>query len=266
MGSDGRGFPRIESLALPFVTQGPSATEIDQQRAPEPHLGTAVRRMRAVSAPPGTLELLEGPSPRRLIIVVSGALAVGVPDMRAKLGAGDVLLLDLPESVGAPTRVTAERQSRYLEVEVEPAWQPQGSVPPALDEGRRSAAAAPRVLRMTSDGERAHLAQFDELFTDTAVSQDVDGLTFVCLSPSLSSDWHTEQTVSLVVVLAGGFDLEVGGEGGRRTLRAGDVCLVEDFDGQGHKSSMDGETRFAAIRLPRNHRWSPAFTTEGTRT
>nr|BFE55587.1 hypothetical protein GCM10020063_001130 [Dactylosporangium thailandense] len=257
VGSDGQGLPRLESLALPFLAQGPSATPADQERAPQPDMAAAVRRVRAVSGPAGTLEVVDGPSPRRLLVLVSGSLVVSVPEMRARLGAGDVLFLDAPEPLGAPARVMAETPCSYLDVEVEPEWLPVGTVPPALDEGRRSAWTAPRVLRMTSDGERAHLAPFNELFAEPpAPSQDVDALTFVSLSPSLRSGWHTEPAVSLVVVLAGGFELEVGGYGGRRTLRAGDVCLVEDFEGQGHKSSMDGETRFAALRLPRNHRWS----------
>ncbi|MDH6573724.1 quercetin dioxygenase-like cupin family protein [Streptomyces sp. SAI-117] len=253
---DGRGCPRIESLSLPFVTPGPTATDADHELAPGPGSMSAVRQVRSAAVPPGPLETVSGDSARRLFLVVSGTLQVIVPDMRARLGAGDVLFLDVPGPLEAPVHIRAASRCSYLEVEVEPAWLPVGTVPPSLDEGRRTAYGSPRLLRLFSDGEVAHLSPFDDLFSAPAEkTQQVNALSFVSLSPSMSSDWHTEPGTSLLVVLAGGFEVEVGGNGGRRTLRAGDVCLVEDFEGQGHKSSSDGETRFAVLALPEGHLW-----------
>lgn len=255
VGRDGRGGPRLESLALPFLSPGPTATPQDRGLAPEPSTMTAVRRVRPATVPAGRIETVTGGGARRLLVVISGDLQVLVPAMRASLGPGDVLLLDVAEPLDAPVELRAGTPSAYLDVEVEEAWLPAGIVPPALEEGRRTARTAPRLLRMFSDGEVAHLAVFDELLAAAATDQDVTALSFVCLSPGMGSDWHTEPGVSLLVVLAGGFEVEVGGTGGRRTLRPGDVCLVEDFDGQGHKSSSDGETRFAVLSLPRDHAW-----------
>ncbi|MFI5953922.1 hypothetical protein [Cryptosporangium sp. NPDC051539] len=242
---DGAGNPRLESLSLPFASAGPTATTADREASPDPGTATAVRQARAVTLPAGRTEPA---GERRLFLVIAGVLDVTVPHMHARLGPGDVLFLDAPAEIRAATPCS------YLEVEVDPGWLPVGTVPPALEEGRRSAAAAPQLLRMFSDGEVAHLATFDELFAP-APAQDVTALSFVCLSPSMTSDWHTEASTSLLVVLAGGFEVEVGGRGGRRTLRAGDLCLVEDYEGQGHKSSSDGETRFAVLSLPRDHGW-----------
>lgn len=255
VGRDGQGGPRLEALPLPFLTPGPTATAQDQERSPEPSSMEAVRRVRAVSAPAESVEPLAGGGARRVLLVVSGALQVVAPDMRATLGAGDVLFVDVPEPLAATAELRAGSPCTYLDVEVDSGWLPTGTVPPALEEGRRTARTAARVLRLASDGEYAHLSPLDDLF-DPGPDQDANALSFVCLSPGMRADWHTEPGVSLLVVLAGGFELEVGGTGGRRTLRAGDVCLVEDFEGQGHKSSTDGETRFAVLSLPRDHRWA----------
>ncbi|GAB7004781.1 hypothetical protein JCM18899A_22540 [Nocardioides sp. AN3] len=218
---------------------------------------TSVRHVRAVSVPAGLLEVVNGACSRRLFLLVSGSLEVTVPHMRATLHEGDVLFVDVPERLAAAAELTAAMGCSYLEVQVGAGWLPVGIVPPALDEEPRSDPSALRVVRMASDGERAHLTPFDALFTEwPARPQDVSALTFICLSPSMTSDWHTEEGVTLLVVLAGGFEVEVGGNGGRRTLRPGDTCLVEDFEGQGHKSATHGETRFAALRLPRDHHWS----------
>lgn len=255
--SDGQGCPRLESLALPFLAQGPTVTSQDVERSPAPTTTAAVRWARPASTPAGRLETVRGTSSRRLFLVISGLIEVVAPYMQATLGPGDVLFLDVLGQLTEPAVLSAATPCSYVEVEVDAEWSPIGTVPPYIDEGRRTRRTAPTVLRVESDGERAHLVPFDELFTQAATPpQDVEALTFMCLSPAMTSDWHTEPGVSLVVVLAGGFEIEVGGDGGRRTLRAGDVCLVEDFEGQGHKSSMDGETRFAALRLPQNHQWT----------
>lgn len=263
---DGRGAPRLESLALPFFATGPTATSRDRDLAPEASSATAIRHVRAIEAGSGLFEVFEGDSERRLYIVVAGSLQVVVPEMRASLGPGDVLFLDVTDPLTAPATLSSAASCAFLEVEVEAGWQPIGTVPPALDEERRSPRAAPLALRMVSDGALTHLMTFDDLFSPLrAHSQEVASLSFVCLSPAMDSDWHTEPNASLLVVLSGGFQLEASGDGGRRTLRAGDVCLVEDFDGQGHKSSSDGETRFVVLRLPRDHRWSsPRRTNELT--
>jgi quercetin dioxygenase-like cupin family protein len=216
-----------------------------------------------VKVPAGVIDDAGGRSARRLHVVVAGSLRVEVPEMRALVGAGDVLFLDTPDLPDAPVRLSAAVPSCYLEIEVDDEWPAAGTVPPALDEGRRSPASPPSLLRLASDGEVAHLTTLDRLFSPPpSQTQEVTTMTFVCLSPGMRSDWHTEPGVSLVVGLAGGFELGVGGTGGRRTLRPGDVCLVEDFEGQGHTSASDGETRFLALALPRDHRWSRTTATD----
>lgn len=251
--SDGQGNPRIEALALPFLRPGPAATPAELEQAPDPATFVAVEGARAVTTAAGD-ELVTGAGPRRLLLVVSGSLQLSVPEMRASAGPGDVVLVDLPGGAESAL-VTSVGDGRHLEVEVGDAWLPKGVVPPVLDEERRDVGTDPQLTRLYSDGEVAHLADLSALFAD-AGPQNVYALTFICLSPGMDSDFHTEPDVSLVFVLSGGFTVEVGGSGGRRTLRAGDVGLVEDFEGQGHASSVDGETRFAVLTLPRDHQWN----------
>ena len=253
--TDGQGNPRIEALALPFLRPGPAATPAELEQAPDPATFAAVEGVRAVSTVAGSEEVVTGAGPRRLILVVSGSLRLGVPDMSATAGPGDVVFVDLPDGAEHPATISSVADGRYLEVEVGDAWVPRGVVPPSLDEDRRQADADPQLTRLYSEGDLAHLGDLSGLFTDAAAPQDAYALTFICLSPGMDSDFHTEPDVSLVFVLSGGFTLEVGGSGGRQTLRAGDVGLVEDFEGQGHASSVEGETRFAVLTLPREHQW-----------
>jgi quercetin dioxygenase-like cupin family protein len=224
-----------------------------------------VRSVRAVALGVDALEQILGETARRLLLVVSGTLELRTPDMRAELRAGDVGFVDLPDALEEPAQLRAVTDCLYLDVEVEAGWLPVGSVPPYVDDAPGTAAETPQLLRLRSDGQVAHLRPFDNLAAfDGTASQDVLALNFVCLSPSMSADWHTEAGTSLLVMLAGRFEVEVGGRGGRRVLRAGDVCLVEDFDGQGHRSSSHGETRFAVLKLPREHAWTKATSNEET--
>lgn len=247
---DGAGNPRLESLPLPFMSPGPTATETDRALAPDPDSVTAVDTMRAKAISGGWNAGLAGV--RRLYLLVSGTLRVSVPQMQARLSAGDVLLLDIAEDGPVEGRLHADTNLQMIEVTVQDGWWSDGIVPPALEEARRGPRTAARLVHLFSANEFAHLADLSEMFA-TGAEQGVDALSFVCLSPGMTSDWHTEPSVSLLFVLSGGFEIEVGGTGGRLTLRAGDLCLVEDFDGQGHRSSSDGETRFAVLSLPHGH-------------
>jgi hypothetical protein len=251
LGLDGLGRPRIEALALPFLSPGPTATDADRASAPDPSSFASVDTIRTVAMPAGWSS---APTDRTLLLVVSGSLRVLVPDMQGRLGAGDVLYVDLAgDAALSSVTLRADTEVRLVEVAVPDSWSPDGIVPPVLDEARRSARSAPRLVHLVSRDDIAHLDPLS-LFGDDG-AQDVNALSFVSLSPGMTSDWHTEPGVSLLVVLSGGFEVEVAGAGGRLTLRPGDVCLVEDFDGQGHRSSSDGETRFAVLSLPRDHRY-----------
>ncbi|WP_236792287.1 cupin domain-containing protein [Amycolatopsis sp. GM8] len=252
---DGAGKSRIAALTLPFLHFGATATEEEQAAAPDPRLAGAIGPVRTHRYADGTSESLVD-SPRRLLLVVSGAVRIDAPDMRAVARPGDVVLVDATGEQDLTARFVGE--TRLIEVEVTGEWQA-GSVMPELLEARRGPRNAPTIAEMYVADDRANLRDLDRLFPATpgdSPGQDALALSWMCLSPGSFGDWHTEPSPSLVFVLSGGFELEVGGSGGKRVLHAGDVCLVRDDHGQGHRSRTHGETRFAAIRLPDDHQWA----------
>ncbi len=242
--ADGVGTSRIESLSLPFMFFGPTATASDSAAMPSAELAFAYESVRL-------LRNFEADRARQLLFVVSGSLEVGAAYMDAKLSRGDVLFVDGSDS---KFEIRATTDFRAVRLDVAPAWSPQGIVPPAIHEGREDVPAL--VEHMYVEDEQARFGNADVLFHDSA-PRPVERAMFMCLSPDQFGDWHTESATSLVVVLAGGFELEVGGGGGSvQVFRAGDVCLVQDHAGQGHISRTHGETRFVAIAVPKEHVWA----------
>jgi hypothetical protein len=53
--------------------------------------------------------------------------------------------------------------------------------------------------------------------------------------PGYDYDWHTAPERQLIVLLDGAIEIEVS-DGSRRTLRGGEILLVEDTTGRGHRT------------------------------
>jgi hypothetical protein len=53
--------------------------------------------------------------------------------------------------------------------------------------------------------------------------------------PGYDYDWHVAPQRQLIVLLDGAIEIEVSG-GSRRTLRGGEVLLMEDTTGRGHRT------------------------------
>lgn len=235
--TDGAAGSRIESLPLPFTYAGPTMADADQRRMPPPELAKEVRAVR-------TLRSVDSDAVgRRLLFVVSGSLTVATPEMTAVLAPGDVLFVDDLDS--NKHTLTCHGDVRVIEADVTDSWTPQGSVAPLLADDER-ADAAPLLREMYVAGGQANFRDLTGFFPGGAA---VRSMSFVTLSPGLFGDWHTEEAASVVVVLAGGFELEVGGVGGTLVFRPGDVCVVRDQEGQGHRTRTHGETRFAHFVL-----------------
>ncbi|MFQ3546885.1 MAG: hypothetical protein SNJ56_00975 [Termitinemataceae bacterium] len=67
--------------------------------------------------------------------------------------------------------------------------------------------------------------------------------------PGYDYDWHTAPRRQYIVMLAGFVSIQVS-DGETRTFGPGDIVLVEDTTGKGHKSwSPDGKSR-KSIFLP----------------
>lgn len=240
--TDGAGGSRIESLPLPFAYAGPTVTDADRQRMPPPGLAREVRAVRSLRSTDS-----DAVAGRRLLFLVSGSLTVATPQMTAVLAPGDVLFVD--DLASNEHTLTCHADTRMLAAEVTDSWTPQGTVAPILTDDER-ADDAPLLREMYVAGGQANFRDLTGFFPDPdGAARDVRSLSFVTLAPGLFGDWHTEEATSLVVVLAGGFELEVGGVGGTQVFRPGDVCVVRNHEGQGHRTRTHGETRFAAFVL-----------------
>lgn len=67
--------------------------------------------------------------------------------------------------------------------------------------------------------------------------------------PGYDYDWHVAPRRQYIVMLAGLVEIQVS-DGETRTFEAGEIILVEDLTGKGHKSrSPDGKAR-RSIFLP----------------
>jgi hypothetical protein len=77
------------------------------------------------------------------------------------------------------------------------------------------------------------------------------GATVVSGRTERRSDWHNTPQVGLTVILAGGLEIETGRTAPRRhTLAAGDLLLVLDRSGEGHRSRGFGSEGLTALLLP----------------
>jgi len=107
-----------------------------------------------------------------------------------------------------------------------------------------------RVTRVWSD--EADVTHFDELdipLRDAgaigALSEPwhAGGVTFRANDPDYDYDWHPAPRRQLVVLLDGTIEIEVG-DGETRRFAGGDVLLLEDTAGRGHRTrTVDGRPR-----------------------
>jgi hypothetical protein len=69
------------------------------------------------------------------------------------------------------------------------------------------------------------------------------GIVFRETPGNYDYDWHPAPCRQYILMLDGEVDIEVG-DGAKRRFGTGDVLLVEDTDGRGHKSrAVDGKPR-----------------------
>ena len=78
-----------------------------------------------------------------------------------------------------------------------------------------------------------------------------DSVAFRENSPDYDWDWHHAPARQLIVLLDGAIEIEVT-SGEKRAFGGGDVLLVEDTSGRGHRTrTTDGRSRRSLfIRLP----------------
>lgn len=76
-----------------------------------------------------------------------------------------------------------------------------------------------------------------------------NGVIFRETSADYNLDWHPAPRRQYIVNLSGGVKITAG-DGESRVLKAGDVILVEDVNGQGHLSEAVGDEVRHSIFIP----------------
>ncbi|MEM9290357.1 MAG: hypothetical protein AAGD01_01600 [Acidobacteriota bacterium] len=76
-----------------------------------------------------------------------------------------------------------------------------------------------------------------------------DGVIFRETGADYDFDWHNAPQRQFVVLLNGAIEIETG-DGAQRRFQGGDVLLVEDVSGRGHRTRNVGETPRRSLFLP----------------
>jgi len=96
-----------------------------------------------------------------------------------------------------------------------------------------------------------------ELFPDTPTDfghvttplQKATDIGFVRLSAGRRSDWHPAPRKQFIMVLTGIMELEAG-DGQKRTFKPGNVLLVTDVEGEGHRTNVLGDQELMIVWVP----------------
>lgn len=114
-----------------------------------------------------------------------------------------------------------------------------------------------RITRIYADGEGAsHFAEQEIELKDAgpigrlSAPIPAQAVIFRQTESGYDYDWHVAPRRQFVVLLDGAIEIEVS-DGNRRTFRGGDILLVEDTVGKGHRSRHieDRERRSLFIAL-----------------
>lgn len=107
-----------------------------------------------------------------------------------------------------------------------------------------------RITRVTTDPDGT--SRFEEIDVDLRDAGEIGRLSdplpaesviFRENDPDYDFDWHTAPRRQLVVLLDGAIEIETG-DGEVRRFSGGDVVLVEDTTGRGHRTrTIDGRER-----------------------
>lgn len=72
---------------------------------------------------------------------------------------------------------------------------------------------------------------------------DATGIIFRRTGPDYDYDWHNAPRRQYIIMLDGAVDVEIG-DGTVQRFSTGDILLVEDVNGQGHRSrAVNNKTR-----------------------
>jgi len=107
-----------------------------------------------------------------------------------------------------------------------------------------------KITRLyTGADQESHFEDFEIELNDAgdigALSEKVNatGIIFRRTGPDYDYDWHNAPQRQYIIMLDGSVDVEIG-DGTVRRFSTGDILLVEDTTGRGHKSkAVNNEPR-----------------------
>jgi uncharacterized cupin superfamily protein len=170
---------------------------------------------------------------RHIAVILAGAPVLTSSDgTTIALNVGDAILAEDTDGVGHQAGASGEYEQQMMIIRLDGdgarAAAPGGSSPRASSRGVQIA-----VLSSTDDGgsgfTRRSYGPGDEVGVKT--------VSFVRLPAGLSADWHPEPRRQFVITLAGDSDLEAT-NGEVMHVGPGDVMLVEDVVGKGHRTEV----------------------------
>ncbi len=107
-----------------------------------------------------------------------------------------------------------------------------------------------RITRITTDPDG--VSHFDEIDVPLRSAGEIGrlsdrypaaGVIFRETDPDYDYDWHPAPRRQLIVLLDGEIEIEVG-TGEKRRFSGGEILLVEDTTGRGHRTrALDGRVR-----------------------
>lgn len=107
-----------------------------------------------------------------------------------------------------------------------------------------------RITRIYSDDQ--HQSRFEDIEIELKHAGDIGSLSkkypaqniiFRETEGSYDYDWHQAPERQYIVILEGNIEIEVG-TGEKRSFTGGDILLVEDTQGRGHRTrTTDGKHR-----------------------
>lgn len=80
-------------------------------------------------------------------------------------------------------------------------------------------------IKLNNAGDIGHLSE----------QVDATGIIFRRTDPDYDYDWHNAPQRQYIIMLDGAVDVEIG-DGTERRFSTGDILLVEDTTGRGHRS------------------------------
>lgn len=214
--------------------------------------------LRAIVLSDGKFDGLATQPGALLTFVISGDFTLAAGEQTCQLEPGDVFLTDAKSSSGVTLDV--RNQGRLVQIDVTKDWpgpeaeiQEPGTIIP------RENGAPPNFKRMyTGKDGKAFFGEFSQMFSSPpdlwTAPRPIQGFRMSCWS-SGGIEYHPCVVNQVGLVMSGGLELQVSGDGATEVFYAGDICLAEDRTGEGHRNRKRGVSHTTYIVIADENLW-----------